>query len=157
MNFLSEIREEVCQRISRKTLQIENGKWWVKVSTLPFCAIVDIQCLYIIYTSVHNLRIMGSQVTMVWRSKRTLQKTDPTHPFLENTNRWSPFRNHQLEGTGKSSFWWAIDGSRFYYSWWFQPKPLWKISCSSKWVVHLPQFSGWKYQKILENCHHPVF
>ena len=33
--------------------------------------------------------------------------------------------------------------------WWFQP--LWKI-CSSNWV-HLPQFSGWKFQKSL-SCHH---
>ena len=30
--------------------------------------------------------------------------------------------------------------------------PLWKI-CSSNWV-HLPQFSGWKFQKSL-SCHHP--
>ena len=30
--------------------------------------------------------------------------------------------------------------------WWFQP--LWKI-CSSKWV-HLPQFYGWKFQKIFQ-------
>ena len=33
-------------------------------------------------------------------------------------------------------------------SWWFQP--IW--ICSSKWV-HLPQFSGWKFQKSL-SCHH---
>ena len=33
--------------------------------------------------------------------------------------------------------------------WWFQP--IWKI-CSSKWV-HLPQGSGWKFQKYL-SCHH---
>ena len=31
-------------------------------------------------------------------------------------------------------------------SWWFQP--IWKI-CSSNWV-HLPQFSGWKFQKTFE-------
>ena len=39
----------------------------------------------------------------------------------------------------------------YFTSWWFQP--IWKI-CSSKWV-HLPQFSGWKFQKYL-SCHHPV-
>ena len=36
--------------------------------------------------------------------------------------------------------------------WWLN-QPLWKI-CSSKWV-HLPQFSGWKFQKYL-SCHQPV-
>ena len=34
--------------------------------------------------------------------------------------------------------------------WWLN-QPLWKI-CSSKWV-HLPQGSGWKFQKYL-SCHH---
>ena len=43
---------------------------------------------------------------------------------------------------------WIIFGGFFllFTSWWFQP--LWKI-CSSKWV-HLPQFSGWKFQKSLK-------
>ena len=35
-------------------------------------------------------------------------------------------------------------------SWWLN-QPLWKI-CSSKWV-HLPQFSGWKFQKCLSRHH----
>ena len=35
---------------------------------------------------------------------------------------------------------------------WLLNHPIWKI-CSSKWV-HLPQFSGWKFQKYL-SCHHP--
>ena len=37
-------------------------------------------------------------------------------------------------------------------SWWLN-QPLSKI-WTSKWV-HLPQFSGWKFQKSL-SCHHPV-
>ena len=37
--------------------------------------------------------------------------------------------------------------SNYLASWWLN-QPLWKI-CSSKWV-HLPQFSGWKFQKYLK-------
>ena len=38
--------------------------------------------------------------------------------------------------------------------WWFFTNPIGKI-WSSKWV-HLPQFSGWKFQKYL-SCHHLGF
>ena len=36
-------------------------------------------------------------------------------------------------------------------SWWLN-QPLWKI-CSSTWII-FPQFSGWKFPKIFENCHY---
>ena len=46
-------------------------------------------------------------------------------------------------------FRWPVGNSYHGTSWWLN-QPSWKI-CSSKWV-HLPQFSGWTFQKYL-SCH----
>ncbi len=80
----------------------------------------------------------------------------PENGWLENeVSFWGPayfqVRNGEMLVSGRVLYSWKFISTFMVYfsSWWFQP--IWKI-CSSNWV-HLPQFSGWKFQKSL-SCHH---
>ena len=63
------------------------------------------------------------------------------HPWIWNF----VWMNHYFNSSNKQKY---IAG------WWLN-QPIRK-KCSSKWV-HLPRFSGWKFQKMCFLNHHPVF
>ena len=99
----------------------------------------------------HSTKIPPFRDDMGWIPNNTNKR--PKEMFLFHVS-WEIKHPWIWKCLNESLYFNSSNKQKYFAGWWLN-QPIRK-KCSSKWV-HLPRFSGWKFQKICFLNHHPVF